>query len=75
MNNSINPLLLGKDNARNQQWTQEENATLRINITEKNCDVVLSNSEEFWQSCAIHLSEMHACFRIGILFRISLHMR
>lgn len=47
MNNSIYPLLLGKDNARNQQWTQEENATLRFNITEKNCDVVLSNSEEF----------------------------
>lgn len=40
-----------------------------VHVTE-NCGVPLSNSEEFWQNCAIHLSEVHGCLRTG-MFRIN----
>lgn len=69
MNNSINLWQFAKENARNQQWTQEERGTLRTYVT-KNCGVPLSNSEEFWQNCATHLSEVHGWLRTGMLFRI-----
>ncbi|XP_078336379.1 uncharacterized protein LOC144626383 isoform X2 [Crassostrea virginica] len=58
---------LGKENTHvKQQWTGEERASLKAYIND-NCGVPLSNTEEFWQNCASHLSEVHGSLRTGTL--------